>query len=450
MGAGALERARGRRAATKQNGRRQTALAARTLVIVAASAALLIAAASLPRAAAADPTPTPRAAAADPAPSPAPTAAWTVMVYMNGDQNLTPADSDLEPWVTHDIDQEMAAVGSSADVQVVALADRGRYPNTVDGAWTGARIFHITKGMTAAAENAAADWGATDMGSPQTLVDFVSWARANYPAQRYALFLWDHGWGWWPGNTMEDDTSNDYLDMDELRGALEAVHGVDMVGWDTCLSQTIEVEAQLRGCAHAVAGSQDSIGYSGLSYEQILSGLLATPTMSPSALAVVAAKSMKTGHDRWTWAASAVSLGARWDALTAAVSDLGWDLAVRLHGHRHAYAAARRQAASPPQTYPEVRDLHDVALELRSHVASPAIKKDCSRVLKAESRVVLWQWHVKAEGPVHGIDIYWPAAPAPPRKGSSFEQWVDFAYYCSQLNFTRLTYWGDFLSAWGR
>ena len=51
------------------------------------------------------------------------------MVYMNGDQNLTPVDSDLEPWVTHDIDKEMAAVGSDADVQVVALADRGRFPN---------------------------------------------------------------------------------------------------------------------------------------------------------------------------------------------------------------------------------------------------------------------------------------------------------------------------------
>jgi len=196
-------------------------------VLVVASAALLIVGAALPRVAAADPAPTP---------SPAPTAVWTVMVYMDGDQNLTPSDSDLEPWVTHDIDKEMAAVGSDADVQVVALADRGRFPNKVDGSWTGARIFHVTKGMTATADNAAADWGNTDMGSPQTLVDFIDWARANYPAQHYALFLWDHGWGWWPGNTMEDDTSNDYLDMDELRGALETVHGVDMVGWDTCLS----------------------------------------------------------------------------------------------------------------------------------------------------------------------------------------------------------------------
>ncbi|MGD0998999.1 MAG: clostripain-related cysteine peptidase [Thermoleophilia bacterium] len=438
MRAGARKGSHIRRAIEGED-RRRTGLIARVCVLVAVSAALCVAAAVLPRAAAAAPAL---------APNPAPTAAWTVMVYMDGDQN--PGDLYLGSWLTHDIDKEIAAVGSDADVQVVVLADRGRYPSAADGSWTGARVFHVTKGMTATAANAAADWGPTDMGSPQTLVDFVDWARTNYPARHYALFLWDHGWGWWPDNTMEDDTSNDYLDMDELRDALEAVHGVDMVGWDTCLSQTIEVEAQLRGFADAMAGSQDSIGYSGFSYQNILSALQGSPAMSPAALAVVAARSMKTGHDRWTWAASAVSLGRRWDALTTAVSYLGWDLAVRLRDYHRAYAVARRRAASPPQTYPEDRDLYDVAMELRSHVASPAIKRDCTRVLKLERKVVLWQWHVKAEGPVHGIDIFWPSSPAPPQKGSSFEQWMDFPYYCADLNFTRLTDWGDFLTAWGK
>ena len=197
-----------------------------------------------------------------------PTTDWTVMVYMDGDQDH--GDLYLGPWVTHDIDKELAVVGSNADVQVVALADRGRYPSKADGAWKGARIFHITQGMKATADNAVADWGQIDMGSPQTLIDFVNWARGAYPAKHYALFMWDHGWGWWPGNTMEDDTSNDYLDMDELRDALQTLGGVDMVGWDTCLGQTIEVEAQLRGFAKAVAGSEDSIGYSGFAYDYLL------------------------------------------------------------------------------------------------------------------------------------------------------------------------------------
>jgi len=373
---------------------------------------------------------------------PAPRARWTLMVYMSG-------DNDLQRWLIHDIDRELAVVGSNADVQVVALADRGSRPSAADGGWGGARIFHITTGMRATPENAAADWGPVDMGSPQTLVDFVGWARAAYPADRYALVLWDHGWGWWPGNTEEDDTSNDYLDVDEMRGALETTGKVNMVGLDTCLGQTIEVEAQFRGLAAAVAGSEDSIGYTGFAYDRILAGLQADPAMSAAQLAVLAARSMRTGHDRWTLASSAVALNHRWDDLVAAISDLGWDLGTLLPRRSGAMAAARRHAAEPPQTYPEVRDLYDVAVELRSHVRVPAVRHDCTRVITALRRVVLYEWSTRVEGDLHGVAIYWPAAPAPRARGASFSQWESFIYYCSELQFTRLTYWGDFLAAWG-
>jgi len=374
-------------------------------------------------------------------------AQWTVMVYMDGDQK--PGDLYLGRWVTHDIDKELAVVGSNADVQVVTLADRGRYPSKADGSWKGARVFHVTQGMKATAQNAAADWGQIDMGSPQTLIDFVTWARAAYPAKHYALFMWDHGWGWWPGNTMEDDTSNDYMDMDELRDALQTLGGVDMVGWDSCLGQTIEVEAQLRGFAKAVAGSEDSIGYTGFAYDYLLPRLQADPSMNADKLAILAAKSMKWHHDKWTLASSAVALDGHWDAMTYAVSNLGWELAVELPQYRAAFVAARRHAAVPRQTYAENRDLYGAAQALKARVGSSWVKQYCAQVLKAEHKAVLWQWHTKAEGALHGIDIFWPSAPAPPAAGSSFSQWVSFDYYCTQLEFTRMTYWGDFLKAWG-
>jgi Clostripain family len=384
----------------------------------------------------------PLAAAGPAVLDPAPQAKWTVMVYMDG-------DNDLEPWITRDIDREMAATGSSADVQIVALADRGSRPGTADGGWSGARVFNVGKGMKATADMAVVDWGNADMGSPQTLIDFVDWARASFPADRYALFLWDHGWGWWPGNTMRDDTSNDYLDMDELRRAMQTIGGVNMVGMDTCLGQTIEVQAEFRGFAKAMAGCEDSTGYTGFQYGEIIAKLQADPAMGASPLATMAARSIRTGHDRWSLTASAVTFGWRWDRLTAAVSDLGWDMAVRLPQYRRAYAVARRHSASPPQSYSEVRDLYDAAREIRAHVSSSAIRKDCTRVIEALRRVVIYEWSPAVEGDLHGISFYWPAAPAPPRVGSSFSQWVNFPYYCTQLQFTRLTYWSDFLAAWG-
>src|SRR5512139_2512470 len=107
--------------------------------------------------------------------APAAKAKWTVMVYISGDNNL-------EDYVVSDIETELAPTGSSANVQVIALADRGPGYDTSYGDWQQTLLFHVTPRMTAAVENAAADWGEKDMGNPQTLVDFVNWTKANYPA----------------------------------------------------------------------------------------------------------------------------------------------------------------------------------------------------------------------------------------------------------------------------
>src|SRR5690349_14544151 len=104
-------------------------------------------------------------AAAAPAP-----AKWTVMVYMSGDNNL-------EEYIVNDLEQELGAVGSSAQVQVVALADRGPKYDTRRGDWKTTKLFHVTQGMTADAASAVADWGERNMGSPQTLSQFVAWSK---------------------------------------------------------------------------------------------------------------------------------------------------------------------------------------------------------------------------------------------------------------------------------
>ena len=138
--------------------------------------------------------------------APAARAKWTVMVYISGDNNL-------EDYVVKDIELELAPTGSSSNVQVVALADRGPGYDISYGDWQTTKLFHITQGMTAAPENAVADWGERNMGDPQTLVDFVTWTKANYPADHYALYFWGHGWNWHPGYIMADDTSGDTLKL---------------------------------------------------------------------------------------------------------------------------------------------------------------------------------------------------------------------------------------------
>src|SRR4026209_1204615 len=79
-------------------------------------------------------------------------AKWTVMVYISGDNNL-------EDYVVKDLELELAPTGSSANVQVVALADRAPGYDTSRGDWQGTKLYHVTQGMRADAGSAVADWG---------------------------------------------------------------------------------------------------------------------------------------------------------------------------------------------------------------------------------------------------------------------------------------------------
>ncbi len=74
--------------------------------------------------------------------APAPQAKWTVMVYMSGDNNL-------EDYIVKDLELELAATGSSANVQIVALADRGPGYDPSRGDWQSTKLYHVSQGMIA-------------------------------------------------------------------------------------------------------------------------------------------------------------------------------------------------------------------------------------------------------------------------------------------------------------
>src|SRR5947207_3029087 len=117
-----------------------------------------------------------------------PKARWTVMVFMN-------ADNNLEPDALVNFEQ-MAKIGSTADVNVVVQLDRiDGYAETVPD-WTRTLRFRIEKDMQPIPRYAIEDIGEADMGDTATLHDFVSWSKRRFPAERYILIIWDHGQGW--------------------------------------------------------------------------------------------------------------------------------------------------------------------------------------------------------------------------------------------------------------
>jgi hypothetical protein len=363
---------------------------------------------------------------------PKPPAKWTFMVYINGDNNL-------EKYVTIDIETELARPGSNANVNVVAIADRHPGYDNSAGNWTSTKLFYITQDMKATPENAVADWGEKDMGDPQTLISFVQWAKTNYPAERFALILWDHGWGWRPYQSIWDETNNDTLDQHEILAAMQTLGPLDVIGYDACEGQMIEVQATWRQYAKAMAASQEDVGYYGFEYDQVLPKLQAQPNMTAEQLAVELARSMTD------WTVAAVSLNANWDNLITAVDQWSVALLNGLPQYRSAYDAAYKvtQGVADPTN----KDLYDAAAKIKAQVNDPNIKAKSQAVMDAVNAVTLYEWHHKKYKGAHGIGIFWPRLPADLDEPSS-PQWNDFDYYRNYLRFSQLTHWDEFLDAY--
>jgi len=218
-----------------------------------------------------------------------PPAKWTFMVYLDGDNNI---ESDA---ITDFL--EMAEVGSNEDIDVVVLFDRIDGHDASYGDWTSARLFHVIQGLEPYG-NEGVLWPEVNMGDPQTLVDFVAQTVEEYPADHYALVLWNHGGGWrararQAGQPFKDvcwdDTDLDVLYTREVREALEEVEAtvgvtIDLVGFDACLMAMIEVAHELRNQGAVMVASEEAEPVAGWPYDDVLADLLADPLMSPEEL----------------------------------------------------------------------------------------------------------------------------------------------------------------------
>ncbi len=173
------------------------------------------------------------------------------MVYLDGDNNLEAAAVD-------DF-LEMSSVGSSANVDIVVQMDRiGGYSTAYDD-WTDTKRYHVTPGMTPTIANAITAVGEANMGDPETLLNFIRWGRAAYPANNYAVVLWDRSSGCTlldPDEILTkgiiyDDTNSDNIDMPELRNVLSVFTNagtdpIELLAYGCLLDGDIEVDNQIK------------------------------------------------------------------------------------------------------------------------------------------------------------------------------------------------------------
>jgi hypothetical protein len=354
---------------------------------------------------------------AGPAPTRAPVGAgaarWTVLVYLDGDNNLeSDALDDL---------REMARVGSSDELKIVVQLDRIRsseaWDDTSAGDWEGTRRFLVERDMEPTADAALEDMGEQNMGAQEVLADFVAWGVRSYPAERYALVIWDHGASWL--GIASDDTDEDTLSLPELSAALATARersgygSLDLIGFDACLMAQLDVFQAVEPYGQVVVASAELEPNQGWAWDAWLGALAANPGQDAYAIAPVIVESYiasyaGTGADDVTLSAfdltrvSALTEGL--DTLTGAMID---DMATSYGAIAQARSFASVYAPTSAEEFNAVDLGHFLAL-LPEQGARGAVAEAAASLEQAVAQARIANGAGAYHSDTSGISIYFP------------------------------------------
>ena len=408
-----------------------------------------------------------------------PPSKWTFMVYMAGFNNLS-------DFATKDL-KEMRKVGSSDDVKLAVFVKRQNS--------RGAQHLIVAKRP---ANDVKKNIGNADSGKPQTMLDFIRWAKQKAPAERYALVVWNHGSGWQPddledlydevragrdggvtgreialrsnqkiarslfGTSVQevltlgdqeqrgiasDDGTGHSLDTIELDRVLAKGHEeigkpFDLLGMDACLMSTLEVAYQTRANALNVVGSEELEPGDGWPYTEILKDLAARPDMDGAKLGEVVVRRyiQSYANRRRLWPVTQCAIATDGvKPFSTALDELAGALTkhMRQSGVGQVQAAHLRTAGFMGDLF----DLRDFASELRRRRVGAEVKQAAKKLVDslAPNGYVLAEGHrgeaVKQCG---GVTAYMP-----------FPGWGISPYY-KDLRFAKQHRWDNFLRNYHR
>lgn len=370
-------------------------------------------------------------------------AKWTVMLYMNG-------VNDLESYTVKNFEQA-AAVGSTSDLNVVAQLGRLGQSATTNPQWHGVLRFRIESGTRPLPEDAVDSHTPTDMdmGSPDTLADFVTWATDHYPAEHYMLVIGAHGQGYRltvnnrddalpigiptkaPFRTVSrDDLHKSKLYMRDVQDVLlrlkalnrpNPIH-IDVLGFDACLMAMVETAFAVRNATQVLVASQEIEPGFGWQYTDWLSRLRASLTATPAQVGQILVESYKLtyqaalapGGQFTTLSATELS---QLPPLTAALSDLSSALIANVDAELAAIKTSRLACLEYGRDADgrDSNDFHDVDIAcftagLQKSSRSASIRTAAQAVQAALAAAMIDVYFGDTRAPSSGLCIYFPAS----------------------------------------
>ena len=207
---------------------------------------------------------------------------WTIFVYLCG------TDLETDSGMGTDDLEEMAKSSPSDKVRFVVQTG-GTEEWTEDDVDTDKTDrFLVQNGEITKVDEKKL----TNMGTPDTLADFLVWGTSNYSSEHMGLVLWNHGGGSITGVCFDEKYDQDSITLMEMDAALlkaseTSKRKFDFIGYDACLMGTVEVANVLATYADYMFGSEEMEPGSGWDYTAIGNFLSKNPDSDTEALGKV-------------------------------------------------------------------------------------------------------------------------------------------------------------------
>ncbi|WP_050741529.1 clostripain-related cysteine peptidase [Acetobacterium bakii] len=207
---------------------------------------------------------------------------WTIFVYMCG--------SDLESeegLATMDLQEMLDASKSDKLKFIVQTGGSNAWDNDLVNDSRMQRFVIQNQEI-----EEVDDTSLSNMGSAETLADFLVWGVENYPAEKMGLVFWNHGGGSITGVCFDEQNDSDSLSLIEIENALTSVcpnmtDSFEFIGFDACLMGTLETANVIAPHARYMYSSEELEPGYGWDYKAIANYIGANPTASGADLGVV-------------------------------------------------------------------------------------------------------------------------------------------------------------------
>jgi Clostripain family len=309
---------------------------------------------------------------------------WTLMVYLAADNTLAVAG-------LQDIN-EMEAANPHPDVNVVVEVEFSQNHLQQAGCdlscinlpnWNTYRYLVTGAGTEQIGINGTAqDIGSRNMADPNELREFVTWAKQTYPAQRYALVLWNHGGGYTGLIEDQTDGGHDLMSLTQLKQALTGLGQIDLVDFDMCLMGAYETMDSMQGLADYVVFSEEVVPGAGNPYEEVVNGIQQYATASTR---TVAEMFVNRFHESYTETRSSTTKSA-YDMASYQDFKTSFEaLAATLRASLGTLSPAIAQAAGNAQSYSykQLKDLVDFLILLKQATTDPTLHGQIDGVIAA-------------------------------------------------------------------